>query len=67
MDKNLSGNEIIVEPSPIKSVVKKVAGSLICAFIFIKFTPVYPIKATKGIIFHFFLLQINCFFLLFIR
>uniref|UniRef100_A0A0K8TMH1 Putative conserved plasma membrane protein n=1 Tax=Tabanus bromius TaxID=304241 RepID=A0A0K8TMH1_TABBR len=46
---NLDNNskEIILEPSPTKSVVKKVVGSLICAFIFMKFITVYPIKSLK--------------------
>lgn len=31
-----------------KAVVKKVIGSLICAFVFMKFATVYPIKSLKG-------------------
>ncbi|KAI9582424.1 lysophospholipid acyltransferase 1 [Glossina fuscipes] len=38
---------VIVEPSPVKAVIKKVVGSLICAFIFIKFSKLYPIKNLK--------------------
>lgn len=37
-----------MEPSPMKAVVKKVIGSLICAFVFMKFATVYPIKSLKG-------------------
>lgn len=48
-DKNLSGKRIVVEPSPIEPVVKKVIGSLICVVIFMKFIAIYPIKTMKGI------------------
>lgn len=43
-----SGKEIIVEPSPTKAVVKKVIGSLICAYIFMNWSKVYPIKTISG-------------------
>lgn len=36
--------EIVLEPSPTKTVVKKVAGSAVCALIFMKFVTLYPIK-----------------------
>lgn len=31
-----------------KAVVKKVIGSLICAFVYMKFVTIYPIEALKG-------------------
>ncbi|XP_031641002.1 lysophospholipid acyltransferase 1 [Contarinia nasturtii] len=37
-------SKIIVEPSPTKAVVKKVIGSAICAYIFMNWITVYPIK-----------------------
>lgn len=40
--------EIILEPSPMKAVVKKVIGSLICAYIFMKLITIYPIKRISG-------------------
>ncbi|XP_055374054.1 lysophospholipid acyltransferase 6 isoform X2 [Condylostylus longicornis] len=36
--------EIVLEPSPVKAVIKKLLGSAICAFIFMKFVKEYPIK-----------------------
>ncbi|XP_055320528.1 lysophospholipid acyltransferase 6 isoform X2 [Sitodiplosis mosellana] len=39
-----SGNKIVVEPSPTKAVVKKVIGSVVCAYIFMSWITVYPIK-----------------------
>lgn len=36
------------EPSPVKSVVKKVLACLACAYIYIRFISVYPIKNIKG-------------------
>lgn len=39
---------IVQEPSPVKTVVKKVISALICAYIFIKFINLYPIKNIKG-------------------
>lgn len=44
---NYQKGSIIVEPSPTKAVVKKMVGSLVCAFIFMKFSTVYPIKSIK--------------------
>lgn len=46
-----------MEPSPMKAVVKKVIGSLICAFVYMKFVTVYPIDALKGKINEFFCTQ----------
>lgn len=46
-DKNSQEKEIVLEPSPNLVVVKKVAASLACAFIFIKFIPVFPIQRVK--------------------
>lgn len=40
-------SKIIIEPSPTKTVIKKVIGSLVCAMIFMKFVKMYPIKHTK--------------------
>lgn len=37
-----------MEPSPMKAVVKKVIGSLICAYIFMKLITIYPIKRISG-------------------
>ncbi|XP_055916013.1 lysophospholipid acyltransferase 6 [Eupeodes corollae] len=44
---NGNTKEIIIEPSPTKAVIKKVIGSMVCAFIFMKFVKVYPIKTLK--------------------
>lgn len=52
-----NGKNIVLEPSPVKSVVKKVVSSLICAFIFLKFSTIYPVKLLKG----FFFQKINIF------
>lgn len=46
MDQN--GKPIVVEPSPMKAVVKKVIGSIICAYIFMNWVKVYPIKTLSG-------------------
>lgn len=43
-----SGNAIVVEPSPNKAIVKKVIGSIVCAYIFMNWITVYPIKAIAG-------------------
>lgn len=40
-------SQLVLEPSPVKTVVKKVIGSFICAFIFMKFAKMYPIKDMK--------------------
>ncbi|XP_067631562.1 lysophospholipid acyltransferase 6 isoform X2 [Eurosta solidaginis] len=40
-------SELVLEPSPTKSVIRKVIGSIICAFIFMKFVKLYPIKNMK--------------------
>ncbi|KAH8269611.1 hypothetical protein KR018_010510 [Drosophila ironensis] len=45
MDKSKS--EVVLEPSPTKAVQRKVIGSLICAFIFMKFVKIYPVKDMK--------------------
>lgn len=37
-----------MEPSPMKAVVKKVIGSVFCAFVYMKFVTIYPIEALKG-------------------
>lgn len=39
--------ELILEPSPIKTVIRKVTASIVCAFIFMKFVKVYPVKNMK--------------------
>lgn len=44
---NGNSKEIIIEPSPTKAVIKKIIGSMVCAFIFMKFVKVYPIKTLK--------------------
>lgn len=49
LDKNYHSKEIVVEPSPIKTVVEKVIASCICACIFMRFITVYPIKTIKGL------------------
>lgn len=36
------------EPSPVKAVVKKVIAGLVCAYIFMRFINMYPIKNLKG-------------------
>lgn len=43
-----SSNKIVREPSPVKAVVKKVLACLVCAYIFVKFINMYPIKNLKG-------------------
>ncbi|XP_053966433.1 lysophospholipid acyltransferase 6 [Anastrepha ludens] len=40
-------SELVLEPSPTKAVIKKVIGSMVCAFIFMKFVKMYPIKNMK--------------------
>ncbi|KAH8331548.1 hypothetical protein KR074_006058 [Drosophila pseudoananassae] len=39
--------EVVLEPSPTKAVIRKVIGSLVCAFIFMKFVKIYPVKDMK--------------------
>ncbi|XP_064547798.1 lysophospholipid acyltransferase 6 isoform X2 [Drosophila montana] len=39
--------ELVVEPSPTKTVIRKVLGSMVCAFIFMKFVKIYPVKNMK--------------------
>lgn len=38
---------MVLEPSPTKTVIRKVLGSLVCAFIFMKFVKIYPVKNMK--------------------
>ncbi|XP_011209779.1 lysophospholipid acyltransferase 6 [Bactrocera dorsalis] len=40
-------SELVLEPSPVKAVIKKVIGSMVCAFIFMKFVKMYPVKNMK--------------------
>ncbi|XP_070497286.1 lysophospholipid acyltransferase 6 [Chironomus tepperi] len=42
-----ANKKIVTEPSPVKTVLKKVLASVICAYIFIKLINVYPIKNVK--------------------
>ncbi|XP_014224563.1 lysophospholipid acyltransferase 1 [Trichogramma pretiosum] len=42
-----NGYKIVRDPSPTQAVVKKVAASLACAFIFVTFIPYYPIRRLK--------------------
>ncbi|XP_017049365.1 lysophospholipid acyltransferase 1 [Drosophila ficusphila] len=42
-----SKREVVLEPSPTKAVIRKVVGSLVCAFIFMKFVKMYPVKDMK--------------------
>ncbi|XP_041632755.1 lysophospholipid acyltransferase 6 isoform X2 [Drosophila kikkawai] len=42
-----SKKEVVLEPSPTKAVIRKVVGSLVCAFIFMKFVKLYPVKDMK--------------------
>ncbi|KAH8253943.1 hypothetical protein KR032_007830 [Drosophila birchii] len=42
-----SQKEVVLEPSPTKTVIRKVVGSLVCAFIFMKFVKLYPVKDMK--------------------
>ncbi|XP_017120223.1 lysophospholipid acyltransferase 1 [Drosophila elegans] len=42
-----SKREVVLEPSPTKAVIRKVIGSLVCAFIFMKFVKIYPVKDMK--------------------
>lgn len=47
MDQNGHG-KVFVEPSPMKAIVKKVIGSVICAYLFMTWTTVYPIRTLAG-------------------
>ncbi|XP_030387969.1 lysophospholipid acyltransferase 1 isoform X2 [Scaptodrosophila lebanonensis] len=40
-------SELVLEPSPTKTVIRKVIGSCVCAFIFMKFVKMYPVKNMK--------------------
>lgn len=51
MDQNGQAKEIVVEPSPMKAVIKKIIGSIICAYIFKNWVTVYPIKTLAGMYF----------------
>lgn len=42
-----ANKKIITEPSPVKTVLKKVLSSVVCAYIFIKLINVYPVKSVK--------------------
>ncbi|KAL7048891.1 hypothetical protein ACKWTF_003517 [Chironomus riparius] len=42
-----ANKKIVTEPSPVKTVLKKVLASVVCAYIFIKLINVYPIKSVK--------------------
>uniref|UniRef100_A0A1B0CWJ1 Uncharacterized protein n=2 Tax=Lutzomyia longipalpis TaxID=7200 RepID=A0A1B0CWJ1_LUTLO len=43
----INRSNIVHEPSPMKSVINKVAASLVCAYIFMKFVTMYPIETIK--------------------
>ncbi|GAB0086775.1 lysophospholipid acyltransferase 1 [Sergentomyia squamirostris] len=43
----IANKEIVQEPSPMKSVINKLAASLVCAYIFMKFDTMYPIETIK--------------------
>lgn len=43
----LLGGQIVHEPSPTRTVVQKMLGSVLCAFVYMKFGQVYPIKNIK--------------------
>lgn len=47
LSKDRMATQIVVEPSPTRTVIEKVVGSMVCAFIFMKFSAVYPIKNLK--------------------
>lgn len=42
-----SKRTVVMEPSPIKSVITKVSLSLICVIVFVKFSPAFPIETVK--------------------
>lgn len=44
LDQNGLAKKIVLEPSPLKAVVKKIIGSVICAYIFMNWVKVYPIR-----------------------
>ncbi|KAJ8676449.1 hypothetical protein QAD02_012236, partial [Eretmocerus hayati] len=46
-DQTSKVNEIVLEPSPVKVVVKKVLASLLCAFVFVSLLPLFPIEKIK--------------------
>lgn len=43
-----STKKIVQEPSPVKAVVKKVIACAVCAYIYIRFINMYPIRNLKG-------------------
>lgn len=43
-----NGKSVVVEPSPMKAVITKVIGSVVCAYIFMNWSKVYPIKTLSG-------------------
>ena len=43
-----ANKKIVTEPSPVKTVLKKVLSSVVCAYIFINLINVYPVKNVKG-------------------
>ncbi|XP_059620421.1 lysophospholipid acyltransferase 6 [Phlebotomus argentipes] len=47
MNKSKWSKEIVQEPSPMKSVINKVAASIVCAYIFMKFNTMYSIDTIK--------------------
>ncbi|XP_025836121.1 lysophospholipid acyltransferase 2 isoform X2 [Agrilus planipennis] len=47
IDKKNQDKTVVIEPSPIKVCFQKAILSLICAFIYIKFTPMFPIASLK--------------------
>ncbi|XP_063926151.1 lysophospholipid acyltransferase 6 isoform X2 [Zophobas morio] len=41
------GQTIVIEPSPLRAVCKKVFAGVVCAAIFVKFLPMFPISRVK--------------------
>ncbi|XP_017772737.1 PREDICTED: lysophospholipid acyltransferase 1 [Nicrophorus vespilloides] len=47
INNNSGGNTLVLEPSPVRAVCKKVTLSLLCAIAFVKFTPMFHIEGVK--------------------
>lgn len=47
MDNNSNSRNVVIEPSPVIVVIKKVLSSLFCALLFIKFIPMFSIEGIK--------------------
>lgn len=48
VDSNLKSNKLTLEPSPKLVAIKKIAASILCAFIYVSFISSFPINKIKG-------------------